>query len=170
MTVLVAACGTISHPTSVDGEQEYVDAGPVTYQVQLSRQLNPFNAGDRQFLAGVSAPGPTATQMWFGIWMWALNQTKSDQTTTDTFDLEDSSGYKYYPIAINRQLNPLAWGPQSLAPSGTEPAPGTAAWSVPPQGGLVLFKLNNSVYSNRPLTLQIYAPGQTKPSTVSLDL
>ena len=26
-------------------------------------------------------------------------------------------------------------------------------------GGLILFKLNESVYSNRPLTLEIFAPG-----------
>ena len=37
-------------------------------------------------------------------------------------------------------------------------------------GRLLLFKLPTAVYSNRPLTLQIHAPGQTSPSTISLDL
>ena len=40
-----------------------------------------------------------------------------------------------------------------LEPSGVEPAPSTTASLGPTQGGLVLFKLPTSVYSNRPLTL-----------------
>jgi hypothetical protein len=35
---------------------------------------------------------------------------------------------------------------------------------------LVLFRLSTAVYSNRPLTLDIYASGQSKPTTVALDL
>ncbi len=52
----------------------------------------------------------------------------------------------------------------------SQPVANSIASNSSPGGGLVLFKLNNSVYSNRPLTLQIYAPGSTKPSNVSLDL
>lgn len=168
--VALSACGQKSHPTGVDAENQYVDAGPLTYQVQLSRQLNPYATEDRQLLAGVSAPAPTAGQLWFGVWMWAKNQTQQSQTTTDTFDLVDSAGNKYYPVPINAQQNPFVWTSQILAPSQTQPATGTAAGDVPPQGALVLFKLDDSVFSNRPLTLQIYAKGQSTPSTVSLDL
>jgi hypothetical protein len=168
--VALASCGQISHPTHVDGEGEYVDAGPITYQVQVSRQLNPFAPDDRQFLAGASGPPPSASQEWFGIWLWANNQGHNDATTTNSFDIVDTQGNKYYPIPINTQLNPFAWTSQTLAPNGTAPIPSTASFYVPSQGGLVLFKLNATVYSNRPLTLQIYAPGQAQPSTVSLDL
>ncbi len=170
IAVGLAACGKLSHPTAVDSEGEYVDAGPITYQVQVSRQLNPYAADDRQFLAGASSPTPSASQEWFGIWLWAKNQTHKDATTTDSFDIVDTQGNKYYPIPINTRVNPFAWTAQTLAPSATEPIPSTASFYVPSQGGLVLFKLNETVYSNRPLTLQIYAPGQTTPSTVSLDL
>jgi len=40
----------------------------------------------------------------------------------------------------------------------------------PTQCGLLLFKLNTAVYSNRPLSLEIYAPGDARPSSISLDL
>jgi hypothetical protein len=166
----VAACGQISHPTRVDNEGEYVDAGPVTYQVQVSRQLNPFAPDDRQFLAGATGPPPAPSQMWFGIWLWAKNQTHTYATTSDSFEIVDTVGHPYYPIPINRQVNPFAWASQTLAPGATEPTPSTASFYVPSQGGFLLFKLNNTVYSNRPLTLRIYAPGQAQPSTVSLDL
>jgi hypothetical protein len=164
------ACGKLSHPTNVDNEGEYVDAGPVTYQVQGSRQLNPYAPDDKQFLMGVSATPPAVGQLWFGIWLWAFNQTGKDATTSDSFDIVDTQGNVYHPIAINTQVNPFAWTAETLAPHAVEPAPPTAASQVSPQGGLVLFKLRDTVYSNRPLTLQIFAAGQAKPSTVSLDL
>ena len=165
-----AACGKISHPTAADNEGVYVDAGAITYQVQGSRQLNPYAPDDKQFLMGVAAAPPTIGQEWFGIWLWAVNQTHRDAPTTDTFDIVDTQGHVYHPIAINTSVNPFAWTAQTLAPKGVEPSPPTAASQVSPGGGLVLFKLNDTVYSNRPLTLQIFAPGQASPSTVSLDL
>ncbi len=167
----LSACGhKIAHPTSADNEGVYVDAGPLSYQVQLSRQLNPFDVEDRGYLNGVSAPPPRPDELWFGVFLYARNETSQNHTTADTFDIVDTQGDKYYPVPINRQMNPYAWTPITLKPLGTVPVPDSTASFSPPQGSLLVFKLNNSVYSNRPLTLQIFAPGQAKPSTVSLDL
>jgi len=168
----LTACGNKeSHPTSADTEGPYVDAGPVTYQVQLSRQLNPFATEDKTYLTGVSYAMPKPDEMWFAVFMWAKNETHANVTTTNSFDIVDTQGNKYYPISINPAINPFAWTAQTLRPNGTQPAPDSIASFGPTQGGLLLFKLNTAVYSNRPLTLQIYAPGeQSKPSSVSLDL
>lgn len=171
MSVGLGACGhKLSHPTSADSEGIYVDAGPLTYQVQLSRELNPYDIEDHEYLAGVSAPRPAPDEEWFAIFLWAKNETHSNQTTTDSFDIMDTQGRKYYPVAINPSVNPFAWTPQTLRPLATEPLPGSAAYYSATQGAELLFKLNNGAYSNRPLTLEIYAPGQSSPSTVSLDL
>jgi hypothetical protein len=167
---LLGACGQISHPTTADNEGVYVDAGPLTYQVQLSRQLNPYSIEDRTYLSGVSTTAPKPNEEWFGVFLWAKNSTHKDETTTDSFDIVDTQGTKYYPVAINSQINPFAWTAQMLAPKATEPAADSTASFGPTQGGLLLFKLNDSIYSNRPLTLEIHAPGQAQPSTVSLDL
>jgi hypothetical protein len=167
----LAACGhKEAHPTNADTEGPYVDAGPLTYQVQISRQLNPYSAEDHAYLAGVSAPQPSSTQLWFAIFMWAKNETHKNQPTATDFDIVDTQGNKYYPVAINSQVNPFAWTAQTLRPLGTEPAPDTPPSWGPTQGGELLFKLNASIFSNRPLTLEIYAPGESKPSSVSLDL
>jgi hypothetical protein len=168
----LTACGNKeSHPTSADTEGPYVDAGPVTYQVQLSRQLNPFATEDKTYLTGVSSPAPKPDQMWFAVFMWAKNETHANATTTNSFDIVDTQGNKYYPVSVNPAINPFAWTAQTLRPNGTQPAPDSIASFGPTQGGLLLFKLNTAVYSNRPLTLQIFAPGeQSKPSSVSLDL
>lgn len=166
----LAACGRLSDPTSADSEGVYVRAGAVTYQVQLSRQLNPSDSEDAGYLRGVKAPAPKPDEEWFVIFLWAKNETHTNQTTTDSFSIVDTEGTQYHPVAVDPAVNQFAWTAQTLRPLGTEPAPGSAAYYGPTQGGELLFKLNDSVYSNRPLTLNIYAPGQKNPSTVSLDL
>jgi hypothetical protein len=168
----LAACGNReSHPTTADNEGVYVDAGPITYQVQISRQLNPFSIEDKEYLSGAAgATAPKPDEEWFAVFLWAKNQTKSVQTTTDSFDIVDTQGNKYYPVPINAQVNRYAWTAQTLKPLGTEPAPDSPASYSPTQGAELLFKINVSAYANRPLTLEINAPGQASPSSVSLDL
>jgi hypothetical protein len=170
----VGACGLakrINHPTSADAANVYVDAGPVTYQVQISRALNPFSTEDAQYLAGIpKAQTIPADQLWFAVFVWAKNQSGRPQTTTDQFAITDSSGTVYHSWPLNPQVNPYAWASERLTPDETEPAPDSTASYGPTQGGLVLFRLSTAVYSNRPLTLDIYASGQSKPTTVALDL
>ena len=167
----LGACGDkVSHPTVAANEGIYVDAGPVTYQVQVSRQLNPSNSEDRGYLTGISTTPPKPDEEWFAVFLWAKNQTHSNQTTSNTFDIIDTQGNKYYPVPLNTSVNPYAWTPQTLQPLGTEPAPDTTAQFGPTQGSELLFKLNDSVYSSRPLTLEIHAPGGTQTASVSLDL
>ena len=59
---------------------------------------------------------------------------------------------------------------RSLSGNRPEPAVDSLASNDPAQGSELLFKLNDSIYANRPLTLQIHVPGQARPSTFSLDL
>ena len=167
----LTACGhKESHPTKADNEGVYVDVGPLTYQVQISRQLNPFNVEDKGYLSGVNAAPPLPDEEWFAVFLWAKNETDANHTTANSFAIVDTQGNRYTPIAINSAVNPYAWTPQTLKPNGTYPVPESTAYFGPTQGAELLFKLNNSVYSNRPLTLLIYPPDGSKPSTVSLDL
>lgn len=153
-----------------DNEGVYVDAGQVSYQVQVSRQLNPFNSEDRAYLTGVSAPAPKPDEEWFAVFLWAKNGSHSNQTTANTFDIIDTQGNKYVPVAVNPGANPYAWTSQSLRPLGTEPAPDTTAAYGPTQGSELLFKLNISAYASRPLTLEIHSPSGSQTASVSIDL
>lgn len=174
LSLAVSACGVESRtakPTSADQANLYVWAGPITYQVQVTRALNPYSTEDAQYLAGVpKAQSIPANQLWFGVFLWAKNQSGHTATTTDHFTITDSAGNVYKPWPLNPLINPFAWTAQRLAPDGIQPGPDTTAANGPTQGQLVLFRLSQTVYSNRPLILNIYAPGQTKPTTVSLDL
>lgn len=174
MALGLVACGRESHPTGADPNNDggYVDAGPITYQLQVSRQLNPYATEDSQYLTGLPAGTPTTKpdQLWYGVFLQAKNQSGQAAKTTDTFDIVDTQGNRYFPLTLNPTQNPYAWQSVLLEPSGVEPGPDTTASFGPTQGRLLLFKLPTQVYSNRPLTLQIHAPGQTTPSTISLDL
>jgi hypothetical protein len=171
LAVGLAACGQVADPASVENDGVYVDAGPITYQLQVSRQLNQYAVEDRQYLSGLPEGKGTLTpsQFWYGVFLWAKNQTNEFHTTSDTFTITDTTGVVYKPIKLDAELNGYAWTSQVLAPTAIEPEPNTTASFGPTQGGLVLFKLPTSVYSNRPLTLTIFPPSG-KPAQISLDL
>jgi hypothetical protein len=171
----LAACGhKEAHPNVADANNNggYVDAGPITYQLQVSRVLNPYGTEDSQYVQGLPAgtAAPTAEQEWYGVFLWAKNQTSKRQTTTDRFVITDTQGATYYPIKLDSSTNPYAWTSQTLGPLQTEPAPDTTAVSGPTQGQLLLFKISTSAYSNRPLTLRILGSANQTLATISLDL
>ncbi|HUA47743.1 MAG TPA: hypothetical protein VMA77_21070 [Solirubrobacteraceae bacterium] len=172
LALAVAACGQTSDPPSDLNNGVYVFVGPITYQMQVSRELNQYATEDKQYLAGLPAGTDTLTpdQLWYGVFLWAKNQTDKPQTTASKFTIVDSSGNVYHPIALDSQVNGYAWTSQVLQPAEIEPELNTTASFGPTGGGLLLFKLPNSVYANRPLTLNIYPAGGGKPGQISLDL
>ena len=171
----LSACGhKEAHPTEADANNGggYIDAGPITYQMQISRELNQYGTEDSSYVKGLP-PGttpPTASQLWYGVFMWAKNQTHHDYTTLDRFEITDSQGDTYYPQKLDPNVNEFAWTPQTLAPNQTEPGPDTVASQGPTQGGLLLFKLNTTVYNDRPLTLWLLGSGGKKLGSISLNL
>jgi hypothetical protein len=170
----VAACGNKqAHPTVADANDDgaYIDAGPVTYQLQVSRELNQYSTEDSQYITGLP-PGtaaPTPSQLWYGVFLWAENQTSQPQTTTDNFEIVDTQGNRYYPVKLNPDVNPFAWSSQTLQPQQTEPGVDTVASEGPTQGQILLFKLNQSAFANRPLTLYILGSSDRRLASISLD-
>jgi hypothetical protein len=170
LAVGLAACGQEARPPSGENDGVYVDAGPITYQLQISRQLNQYAVEDKQYLAGLPAAQATLTpdQLWYGVFLWAKNQTDQSHPTSDSFTITDTAGHNYRPIQLDTAINGYAWTSQILTPWAIEPEPNTTASFGPTQGGLILFKLPTSVYSNRPLILTI-KPSSGTPATISLD-
>jgi hypothetical protein len=175
---LLAACGEHTlHHADANNNGTFINAGPVTYQLEVSRELNQYSSEDSGYITGLpkSAAKLAPNQEWFGVFLWAKNESKRTVTTGDRFDIVDTLGNTYRPLPLNPSRNPYAWTPQALAPGATEPNPTTTAGYGPTGGRLLLFKLpaygNNSIYDNRPLTLQIRNPSGTRVwGTISLDL
>jgi hypothetical protein len=172
LTAVLAGCGQTNHPPTGENNGVYINAGPITYQLQVSRELNPYATEDRQYVTGLppSQAQLAAGQEWYGVFLWAKNQTKKPHVTSNNFDIVDTQGKHYYPAAVNPAVNSYAWTAQSLQPKGVEPAPDTTASFGPTQGALLLFKLDQSVYDNRPLTLEIRGPQHQVWGAISLDL
>jgi hypothetical protein len=171
----LTACGhKEAHPTQANANNDgsYIDAGPVTYQLQISRELNPYGVEDSAYVKGLptGTTTPSATQFWYGVFLWAKNQTHHDQTTLNSFEITDTQGNAYYPLKLDTNVNPFAWTPQTLAPNQIEPGPNTVASAGPTQGGELLFKLPTSAYSDRPLTLWLLGAGNKKLGSISLNL
>jgi len=170
----VAACGGSknTHIASANNDGLYVTANHITYQLQISRELNQYSAEDSEYVKGLPAgtPQPTADQLWYGVFLWAKNQTGVPRTTTDSFKIVDTQGNTYTPIPLDPNMNPFAWTAERLPPQQTEPLPNTIASTGPTQGGLLLFKINSSAYANRPLTLYILGPDNLPQASISLDL
>lgn len=173
-SALLGACS--SHHQSVadaNNSGAYVKAGPVTYQLEVSRQLNPYASEDSGYLSGLPKADTSlgADQEWYGVFLWAKNTTNQLQKTTARFDVIDTQGNIYKPIIYK---NPYVWKSETLPPGAVEPAPNTTAGYGPTQGAMLLFKVyssgNKSVYSNRPLTLRIYGNTGKVWATISLDL
>ena len=165
--------GAGSSGADANNNGNYVKAGPLTYQLQISRELNQYTPQDSGYVTGLpkSESKLTPNQLWFGVVMWAKNETSQTLLTGNKFDIVDTQGNVYHPLKLDPAVNPYAWVPQALAPGATEPNPNTTAGTGPTGGRLLLFKLNTSIYENRPLTLQIRAPSGKKVwGTISLDL
>jgi hypothetical protein len=173
VAVFAAGCGDkLAITTVAETEGTYVDVGGLTYQVQLSRYLNPFDVEDKQYLEGLPA-GTSAVlpgdETWFGVWMRVKNYSGGPLTPTDTFTIVDTEGNKFEPVPMDSASNPFVYEPILLQQSQVLPQPDTAAASGPIQGSLILFRLKTDSIQNRPLTLEIEQPGETT-GEVDLDL
>src|SRR5271165_1058597 len=97
----LAACGD-SHTRVTTGtyagesgaNAPYLNVGPLIYEVQISRQLNPWNSADSTYLQGLSPsqgrllPG----QEWFGIFVQVYNNTTNGLLASNLISLSDTQG------------------------------------------------------------------------------
>jgi hypothetical protein len=150
----------------------YLDVGPLKYEVQLSRELNPQNTEDAQYLAGLSpeeaklAPG----QEWFAVFLQVYNTGSQPQTAATSITISDTQGNTYTPLQPGA-TNDYAYRGGTVAPKGQIPEPGTTADQGPTQGALLLYKIAVVSLDNRPLELKITNPADLAESaTAELDV
>jgi hypothetical protein len=168
----LAACGGQEYPTAHgEGEGAYIQAGPLVYQVQMSRELNPDSDEDREYLDGLAPEDTTLAgdEEWFGVWLRVENPEDDPAPSAEELKIVDTIGTEYEPFELP-ESNVFSYQPRELEGRSLLPHPDSAAGSGPIQGSLVLFKLTTAVYANRPLELEIVPPDGGEPSTVELDL
>jgi hypothetical protein len=148
----------------------YLNVGALIYEVQLSRELNPYDTEDRAYLTGLT-PAQRALhrgEEWFGVFMQVYNETHAPHPAASSFTVRDTEGNAYTPIAQG-SVNEFAYRAGSVAPKGRIPALNTVAADGPIQGALLLYKIKLASLDNRPLELKIVDP-QDPSQTASAEL
>jgi hypothetical protein len=169
----LAACGGQKQPTAHgEGEGAYIQAGGLIYQVQMSRELNPDNVEDAEYLEGLATDTPrlAGNEEWFGVWLRVQNSGDEPAESAEEFKIVDTTGTEYEPTELP-ESNALSYQPTVVTDvQPVLPDPESAAAAGPIQGSMLLFKLRTDVYSNRPLEFEIVPPDGGEPSSVVLDL
>ncbi|MDQ6749300.1 MAG: hypothetical protein M3Z33_00875 [Actinomycetota bacterium] len=173
LAVVLSGCGKEKTTTFADNEGVYLDVGPLAYQIQISRQLNPKDIEDRNYFVGLDpAQAKLAPdEVWFGVFMRVQNTSKSTQPASDDFEITDTLDKVYTPVPIANS-NPFSYKAREVGPGQLLPSTGSAAGGGPVgQGALVLFKLKLTSFANRPLELSIRSRSIPKETgRVELDL
>jgi hypothetical protein len=178
-TVALGACGDSHTKVSTGtyaGESgqnaPYLDVGPLVYEVQLSRELNPNDEEDAQYLQGLSAeqrklePG----QEWFGVFMQVYNNSSQPFTAATDVSITDTQENSYIPI-FPASSNPYVYKAGTVMAKEHLPIADSIAFEGPTQGALLLFKIKTVSLDNRPLKIKIVAPDDAAQSaTAELDV
>lgn len=152
----------------------YLDVGPLVYEVQLSRQLNPFDVEDAAYLEGLTpaqrtlAPG----EEWFGVFLQIYNHTGAPHGTAgqDGVSITDTQGNRYLPT-VPAASNQFAYRVGVVQARERLPVPDSVAASGPTQGALLLYKIKIVSLDNRPLELRIVDPlDPTQTASAELDV
>jgi hypothetical protein len=149
----LAACGNKPEVrTTGETEGTYLNVGPLSYQVQISRQLNPQDTEDRSYLQGVPPvlAGLRRGQTWFGVFIRVANETSDNHIAADNFAIEDTQDNVFKPTP-QATANPFVYGGGVIPAGDVLPKSNTVASEGVIQGSLVLFKLPLTALDNRPL-------------------
>lgn len=163
----LSACSDDSHSRVTTGtyagesgqNAPYLNVGPLIYEVQLSRQLNPYDTEDAAYLADLTPaqrklkPG----EEWFAVFLQVYNESSAPHPAATSLTITDTQGNFYRPI-VPPFRNEFAYRGGLLAPKSRIPALNTVAASGPTQGALLLYKIKVLSLDNRPLELKIVDP------------
>jgi hypothetical protein len=150
----------------------YLNVGPLVYEVQLSRELNPANSEDATYLQGLTPeqrklePG----QEWFAVFMQVYNNTNQPHPAATSLTITDTQENSYTPIETS-EVNQFSYRAGMVAPKNQIPLPGTIADDDPAEGLVLLYKIQIVSLDNRPLELKILDPeNPSESASAELDV
>jgi hypothetical protein len=171
--LIAAGCGDKqSHVTFAADEGTAVEVGGLSYQVQMSRYLNPNDLEDRYYLRGLPAGtqlDPGENEVWFAVFMRVKNNSGETLTPTTQFTITDTENNKFQPLPVDEKSNPFLYVADPILHAGVLPEPETPSANGPIQGSLILFRLKTTSLQNRPLVMHVDGPAG-ESATIDLDL
>jgi hypothetical protein len=163
----LAACGE-DEPKTSGAEGEFIEVGDTTYQVQLTRLLNPQQRPDDAYLRAQATLGGDETYL--GVFVRIENDGDTPYKPPRDIKLVDTVGNEYLPLDTTQSGFGLDLG-QEIPPGGVAPPPNSPAAFGPTSGALLLYRVKRETATdNLPLELQIPVEGEEQPSTIALDI
>jgi hypothetical protein len=169
----VVACGSEEELHVIEGEP--LEAGDVSYNVQITRFLNPDDPEDQGYLVGQERPEPG--EAYLGVFLTIENEGDEAVEVPSEFTVTDTEGTHHEPIP---STSPYALQVPGLEPDvetltesdedletvedlqplevpadGEIPIPDTTAAEGVIGGAMLLFVVEQEVTENRPLELEI---------------
>jgi hypothetical protein len=173
LAATVAGCGRVTHRLEANNEGLYLNIGPLLYQVQISRELNPRDTEDHAYLLGLS---PTDAKLkpdevFFAVFMRVQNPTNKTQPAAQDYEITDTQDKRFAPLPLPKS-NVFAYQARNIAPQGLLPAADSPAGTgIVGQGAALIFKITLTSLANRPLVLHIKSPRAPREvGTVDLDV
>jgi hypothetical protein len=160
----LAACGADEDELDV-AEGEPIIADDVSYNVVISRFLNPDDVEDAEYLAG--EPDPPPHEAYFGVFMQIENKSDDAVSLPDYLSVVDTLDNTYRALDTDSPYA-LPLGAEVPASKKFPVADSTPAYG-PIEGSLVLFQLREDATDNRPLKLEIPLPSG-KIGEIELDI
>jgi hypothetical protein len=171
--VLVGCGGETGQVTTAETEGLYLDINGLKYQIEMSRYMNPADVEDAEYLIGLpeSTPPPSEDETLFGVWVRVEN-TSEDETrpAASRWEIHDTQENIYRPLPVDPDLNEFAYEAVDVPPKTVLPLPTSAAGQGPIQGLMLLFKIRNESFQNRPLELKFSNGGAGQEGTYDLDV
>lgn len=150
----------------------YLNVGPLVYEVQLSRELNPENVEDAAYLQGLTPrqrkllPG----EEWFAVFVQVYNHSSVPHPGASSITISDTQNNIYSPI-VPGPINAFAYRGGLIPANSRVPAPSTIAANGGTQGALLLYKIQVVSLDNRPLTIHLVDPrNRTQRASAELDV
>jgi hypothetical protein len=172
--VVAAGCGESTSPkTTAETEGLYLDINGLKYQIEMSRYMNPNDVEDAEYLVGLpeGSEPPGEDEIYFGVWVRVENVSETETLpAASEWAIHDTQDNVYRPIPLDTDINPFAFEPVDVPPKTVIPLASSAAGQGPIQGSLLLFKIKNDSFQNRPLELRFSNGGDSEEGTYDLDV
>jgi hypothetical protein len=137
----------------------YLNVGPLTYEVQLSRELNPADTEDAAYLQGLTPAQRKLTpgEEWFAVFLQVYNNNSQALPAATNLTITDTQDNIYTPI-LPAQTNQFVYRGGMVPAQGRLPVPDSIAADGTTQGALLLYKIQIVSLDNRPLEFKIADP------------
>lgn len=158
LAAVAAGCGETGEEKAFKGGDEAAREGiavpmdEVAYNVFITRQLNPRDPEDRQYLVGEPEPPPGRT--YYGVFIQVCNESDEVKQTSRTFTVVDARDNHFEPQKLSED-NVFAYKPEKLAAHECIPNEASATSYAPTGGQMLLYEVPVGATENRPFELEI---------------